>query len=400
MATFIDGTEEEHALEMTKFYCKLMSISIEGPQVTEFYNRLTPLIPKSNDTLVQTLLSSHNNIFADAVVDADIEACIRVLIALSLTNNKQHDAFVQQFCENITSKTNRPELRLKLLSHLFNALPASAHRAVVFKAMIAFAIQNQLVHLLERSFTSVGTWAHSWGLTKAQLIDLYAAIYDAIKSRKWSQAHIDVVTAFVQLGDSTNAEKFEEAAAALSLNSVQHDTIFGFDTLSEVPAVQALSANKNAKYVLAHKLLHLFASENLDAFETFVKANEAALASLGVDVERCRAKMRILTLASLATSAHELTYDVVAKHLHVASTEVEFWVIRTMNAKLLTGKINQIDQVIHVSGSTRRTLKEVEWKQLQTNIQAWRDNMKSLLGVIHDARVKTAGAQADVTART
>jgi len=58
--------------------------------------------------------------------------------------------------------------------------------------------------------------------------------------------------------------------------------------------------------------------------------------------------MRYLALTTLAADRTELSYVDIAQALDIQEFDVELWVIRAINLKLLDAKISQLDQLISI----------------------------------------------------
>jgi hypothetical protein len=65
MTTFIELPNNELASEISRNFCKLMSLSTPKEKVTEFYNTLTPLFTTNIAELVNVLVTNHSRIFAE-----------------------------------------------------------------------------------------------------------------------------------------------------------------------------------------------------------------------------------------------------------------------------------------------------------------------------------------------
>lgn len=66
-----------------------------------------------------------------------------------------------------------------------------------------------------------------------------------------------------------------------------------------------------------YELVNIFATKDLEAFNTFVAGHAAFVASVGLDADASRRTMRMLTLCSMASTKSVLTYEAIAAALQV-----------------------------------------------------------------------------------
>jgi translation initiation factor 3 subunit M len=61
--------------------------------------------------------------------------------------------------------------------------------------------------------------------------------------------------------------------------------------------------------------------------------------------ENCVRKLRLLSLASLASETNEIPYSSIASTLQIKEEEIESWVILAVSAKLIEAKLDQLRRV-------------------------------------------------------
>ena len=79
--------------------------------------------------------------------------------------------------------------------------------------------------------------------------------------------------------------------------------------------MRALSSD--AKHARLYELVDIFAHATLGAYVAYQEKNSAYLSELGIDHERSMETMRLLTLCTLASANHHVTYDAIAEALKV-----------------------------------------------------------------------------------
>lgn len=155
--------------------------------------------------------------------------------------------------------------------------------------------------------------------------------------------------------------------------------------------MQALRSSDTSLF----ELLEIFAADTLDAYEDFVSSTPLSSISGGVladSGDALQTKMRLLTLASLASStpSRSLPYATIASALGVADTEVEKWVIDTIRAGLVEGKLSQLRSEFLVHRATYRVFGEKQWAEVQGRLFVWRRSLEGVLSVIRTERERYA----------
>ena len=120
--------------------------------------------------------------------------------------------------------------------------------------------------------------------------------------------------------DSAELKKNAEKAIKIAIST---KSILSFGNLLEIDAIKALGNTPSAQ------LLNVFQSGTIFDYLVLTKKHPNILSEIGVSDEDALDKIRILTLATLASKhvSKSLSYDAVAKQLDVSAEKVEFWVI-------------------------------------------------------------------------
>lgn len=131
-----------------------------------------------------------------------------------------------------------------------------------------------------------------------------------------------------------------------------------------------------------------------------------------LDSAQLERKIRLLTLATLGfqNMGRDVPYSVIASVLQVEPSQVESWVIDGMcpplqltvlgwlltaipviRAGLLSGKLSQTAQTLHVTRATARAFEREQWEVLEKRLQAWKAGLASVLEVVSASRKKAGG---------
>lgn len=288
-----------------------------------------------------------------------------------------------------------PSLAISILSTVFNTLaPSDASRYPVLLALIAVIRQSGSIYTFEALKPQLSTqlpgWLASWDLTPDDTQHLHRAVADAAHAagdNDLSQTHIVQALQTIPAAHASRPESRDLAVRALT-TALQHPAVFDFTSLTASDAVQALRSSDSALF----ELLEIFTSDTLDAYEALVATTPLASISGGVLAhagDALATKLRLLTLTSLAaasTPARSLPYASIATALRVPPADVEKWVIDTIRAGLVEGKLSQLRQEFLVHRATYRVFGEKQWAEVQGRLMVWRRSLDSVLGVVRAER--------------
>lgn len=313
------------------------------------------------------------------------------------------DMFLSRICLYLSKPvTSSPQfgstLALSILTTIFNTLaPSDSSRYHVFLAIVAVIRQSGSTTAYEalktQLTTQLPTWLTAWELDEEDTQKLHLAVADAAEAAGDSEvANAHVVEALHSIDASEAASKESRELAVRALTSaLTHPAIFDFTSLSASDAVQALRSSDSSLF----ELLEIFVADTLDTYDDFVASTPLSSISGGVLAESGEAlqtKMRLLTLASLASStpSRSLPYATIAAALRVGDAEVEKWVIDTIRAGLVEGKLSQLRSEFLVHRATYRVFGEKQWAEVQGRLFVWRRSLESVLSVIRTERERYA----------
>lgn len=201
-----------------------------------------------------------------------------------------------------------------------------------------------------------------------------------------SLSHVIQALQTIPANESGSKEARDLAVRALT-SALKLPGVFDFTPLTASDAIQALRSSDGTLF----ELFEIFTSDTLDAYEEFIAATPLSSISGGVLADADEAlqnKMRLLTLASLAAStpSRSLAYSTIASALRVPVEDVEKWVIDTIRAGLVEGKLSQLRLEFLVHRATYRVFGDKQWTEVQGRLNVWRRSLESVLGVVRAER--------------
>ncbi|RIB22426.1 hypothetical protein C2G38_2173976 [Gigaspora rosea] len=401
---FTDGPLEVQVLEFASYISKLKGEPEDaGPFIKE-----TNAMLKENklEQVFQTFVAA-TSILLDAP-EKEFEAVYNLLIAILksaspetypvLINNSikalvhdEHDKAIQKF---------------KVLQNLYNTLEYSSPlRYDVFVAILDIATKNDEIETILPQLPRLDTWVKEWSISTEQVRELYLTVSNKLKEAgEIKRSHDFLLKYLATYTSSDDLSVAKSAASRAVIEAIQLPEILSFEDLLELDTIQAL---KNEE---VFELLKVFLSGNLKEYKQFVDTNPGAVEKLGLSNEDNTRKIRLLTLASLASEhvASEITYQTIAKALEIEEEEVEMWTIdgnfniakifvivfnltydnsAVIRAHLIEAKVNQVRKTILVNRSTYRTFTMNQWQQLSDKLDGWKQSLADILQVIANAKL-------------
>eukprot|EP00252_Welwitschia_mirabilis_P007638 TRINITY_DN19227_c0_g2_i2.p1 TRINITY_DN19227_c0_g2~~TRINITY_DN19227_c0_g2_i2.p1 ORF type:complete len:411 (+),score=85.75 TRINITY_DN19227_c0_g2_i2:204-1436(+) len=393
MSLLVETSDEDAYLAVARFTAE-MAWSGAGPEVAEpevmryLEEAQGYMVENRWSDLSSLLLTSAKVIFANAA-EKDLE-CIFTVICNLVTKVESPDealAMADQIATRVIQEANdKPSLGLKILFNLYNVLDNPYSKFLVYKKVLQLAVAGKVTDLLIPSIKKMDMYLKEWNLRKNDQQELFLTISNILKETKGFQKDsysflVKYLSTF-SADDAYISEAKEDAARAI-IEFVKAPDMFQCDLLG-MPAVAQLE--KDGKYVLVYRLLKIFLTQRLDAYLDFQAANSAFLKSYGLVHEDCITKMRLMSLADLASKGGgEISYASVRDTLRITDDEVEYWIVRAISAKLVDCKMDQMRQVAVVNRSTERVFGVAQWKDLHTKLSQWKENVGNVIRNIQKA---------------
>mmetsp|Transcript_32908 Transcript_32908/g.104763 ORF Transcript_32908/g.104763 Transcript_32908/m.104763 type:complete len:287 (-) Transcript_32908:68-928(-) len=279
---------------------------------------------------------------------------------------------------------------MKVLFALYNAAAEGKTRYAVFMDILRYARAASIPEVVLPSMKRVEAWAKEWDLGAEESRALFLECSNFMRDYKpSSRSSFDFLLSYLSTFEGAPAGALaavkEEAVRAV-VEFIKSPDNFQCDLL-DMSSVCALE--KDPKSSGLFKLLSIFLTERLQSFLDFCSANPSLLDSYGLKYDDCVSKMRLMSLAALATESPsgEIDYGTVRDTLMVKDGEVEEWVVRAISLKLVEAKMDQLRGVVVISRATQRVFSRPQWEDLRSKLAQWRENVAGVT-----RRVAKAGA--------
>lgn len=288
-----------------------------------------------------------------------------------------------------------PSLALTTLTTIFNTLPSdSDSRYHVFLAILkvirATSATQAFETLTSQLRTNVPKWLAEWQLDEEDARQLHIAIADVAAASGNNDMSFEYLLLALDTipPDQASGEEAQKLAKRTLMAAFTNPSVTDFTPLTQSDAIQGLRRSEPGLF----DLLEIFSADDYSAYLDFIQSTPLASLHLDSASEVLETKIRLLTMATTAANApnRSVPYSEIAKALQIPLSNVEIWVIDTIRAGLVEGKLSQMKQEFLVQRATYRVFGDKQWAEIQGRLMVWRRSLESVLGVIKSEREKFA----------
>ncbi|CAB61449.2 Eukaryotic translation initiation factor 3 subunit M [Schizosaccharomyces pombe] len=309
--------------------------------------------------------------------EKELEPILAVFINL-IQESAAFEDHVSKFCqalEQIADQNNNltPAI-LSVLSILFNtAVKERQHaRLSILTSVVTLTTRYSLFSTLAPNLKYFPDWLKEAGVSVSDHRAFNIFVSKAIQSYDDEQSFAFLLEA-VKMDNSTA----DEAVRELVQRAVNSPKYFFFDDIVTLPPVQQLEQS-------TLQLLGILSGGMTDDYVSWVAENHAHCQHQKFDEDAIARKMKLLTIASLATQApnNTLSYGDVAKSLKIDENEVELWIIDVIRAGLVEGRMSQLTKTLSIHRSSYRVFGKHEWVALHEKLAKWGSSLRYMLQVM------------------
>ncbi|KAF9195131.1 hypothetical protein BGZ51_004558 [Haplosporangium sp. Z 767] len=380
---FIDAPVQDQVVELATYIS-----SLRGDEEQALVKEVVPLVEAEKIADATKVLLRESKALLEAP-EKEFESAHNLLVAIVLIDADK--AAVEQILKTlILEPTQKSAIKFKVLSNIFNTLPANSPlRLSVFTAIVDLAVASDDMDLVLPQLQYVPSWISEWGVgadaERALLLTLSDRLKESGNQYQSLEFLLKLLTSF---NGSSELDAQKANATRAIVESLALPEVLNFENLLKIDAIQHLKSEK------VYELLSVFMSGNVQDYRTLVAKHAGLIKELGLDEEETLRKIRLLSLASLGSEnlARELSYQEIAKALEVEESEVELWVIDVIRAGLVEAKLNQVSKVVIINRSIYRTFGTAQWQQLSQRLNGWKSSLAEILQVVANAKLTTGAA--------
>ncbi|ORX90835.1 PCI-domain-containing protein [Basidiobolus meristosporus CBS 931.73] len=377
---FVEGSPDVQALDFASY---VSDIKGEENENSPYYLEIKALVDSEKfDEVYQKFVDESDLLLT--LDDQETELAFNHLLAVIVGSKAaSSEALLQKLIEALVKAEGKASVRMQILSNYFNVLPATFPlRYTLFVAVVNVASQNNRMEAVASQLKSVDSWLQQWGASKSQIRELYLLLSEKLNTAQYYKQSYEYALKYLASFDS-DAEEAKPFAKKAIVDAIKMPGVFQFEDLSKMPSVQLLQGET------IFKLMNIFLNGSLTEYNQFVAENGQAVQEFGFNEEDNINKIRMLTLASLGSEhlGNELSYSAVCDALKIDADEVEFWVIDVVRAGLIEAKLNQLNETVTISRSTRRVFTTKDWEELGAKMKGWKQSLSDILKVVSNAKV-------------
>ncbi|KAK2198353.1 bifunctional Eukaryotic translation initiation factor 3 subunit M/Eukaryotic translation initiation factor 3 subunit M eIF3m-COP9 signalosome complex subunit 7 COPS7/Proteasome component (PCI) domain/Winged helix DNA-binding domain superfamily [Babesia duncani] len=281
------------------------------------------------------------------------------------------------------------DLRLRLLQMLYNSVePTLPLRATVYIEILEFAAKHDIFMALVPVIKKVEDWMKDWSLDKNGKIYIFHIIAEQLdKLQKHDLAYEYWEKRIKCCDDAATYTKEEnvKATAEFVVRSLKADHVLYFDRLACMPAVAHL---KETKYAPLVELLRIFIKGDGNDLERFVeKHKEKTFDDLGLPLQLCRDKIRLLSLTSLCQHESQVSIARIQEHLGVDKNNVEQVIVNAISKGVMDALIDQKTQKVIIRSVMQREFSDEQLRILQSNLMQWKGCLDNLINIVANNNV-------------
>ncbi|KAI6024521.1 hypothetical protein EDC04DRAFT_2724058 [Pisolithus marmoratus] len=280
------------------------------------------------------------------------------------------------------SPSEQSSVKYRILSNLFNATPrTSALRPPIYTTLLELAASNGQLDLVPFSKPDIERWLKEWSVSDEEKSRFLKFIVDILVQSGRPETAYEYRLLYVQ-SLPPSSELRQSAAVDAIAAALRQPTVFDFEPLCKLEAVIA------AKDHELFPLLQIFLDGGPPELKTWADNNVTVLDAYDLDRSELEQKIRLLALSSLAFDyiGRDLSYSQISSTLQVSPSEVEKWTIDVIRAGLVSGKLSQATQTLHVVRSSARKFEREQWEALEKRLLAWKTGLASVIEVVANAQ--------------
>eukprot|EP00003_Mantamonas_plastica_P028956 TRINITY_DN677_c0_g1_i15.p1 TRINITY_DN677_c0_g1~~TRINITY_DN677_c0_g1_i15.p1 ORF type:complete len:329 (-),score=146.93 TRINITY_DN677_c0_g1_i15:67-1053(-) len=292
-------------------------------------------------------------------------------------------------------------LQLKILSNMFSTFRKSVHGLSLFQSLVGYGTRINQIRSVLAQFKTVNEferWLDGLELSAKDRMGFLLCATNALHQvvpLTALQFFISTLRFYTALGDDDKAtvsgEEMTQAAKDAAILAIRLPDALKFSLLLSTSPVQGLKTSDAELF----ELLSVFVSGTYTDFVAFLNANDGVLSSLSLDKEALTRKIKLLTIATVASSSgmgEKIAYTSLVDALGLDDVqEVEQWVIDAIQAKIIDARLDQSSQSVIVRQVVQRDA--VDWDLLDQRLTAWTNNVANILETLKKARTVEEIAQ-------
>ena len=375
--------------------------------------------------LKKTIVAKKDFLFNTSVENIDsLFTLTMTFLSFATLENVPHtpiSSLISDILISTSSNTNTEicKICLNLLFQLYNLSNKSENSlgVILLIKIIQYAKDTNQIDVVLPLFDQIETWKSSSPsgtlVNNERYRELYILLIDCYESLKKSTSS-DVTSEYttkiqslyysylLSLEDEPTVSSeskevlqiLKKCAFCYVENPIQ--ALKAGQDYSSRKGMQALKQLNNASPL--YTLVQIFSAGTFQELEEFSNAHKDFIEhELGLQkdasgsnhiemfFDKLFTDIRLLTIASMASTSTDriLTYDEIAKELHISRDEVEQWVVDATAEDLIECKMDQVQEIVEISKSKGRIVNQSTFERLQNTVQGWKSSVDRMKEAVY-----------------
>lgn len=369
--------------------CHFVSTKMSPEKGPEFFGVCKELIETlKTEELIHKILEQKSHFEKETDAEGIFETLFSLIYALG--DNNESQKIIRDIITSLIDATDKPLLRLKALTSLFNLTFAGDSKFEVLNAIFKYARETNQSEQITHLYAKYDDWVAAWSLTVDQQRELLKNLTLALQQTGKADQALATMTKIFRTctGDKYPADVEELICAAL-LSAIQSPISAFSDRVALLESLNTVALTQDPASSLA-SLLRIICDGSLADFADFKAKSSAILTKHNLDADVLEHNLRLLSLCSLAARSQDKVIsfaDVKAAIGCVDDDEAEVWVIEAISENLLVASIDQLSGTVTVSKFAHRSFGASDWKEVATQLAKLRKSVAESVEAINSSKV-------------
>lgn len=369
--------------------CHFVSTKMSPEQGSEFFGVCKELIETlKTEELIHKILEQKSHFEKESDAEGIFETLFSLINALGGNNESQK--IIKDIIASLTDSTEKPLLRLKALTSLFNLTFAGDSKFEVLGAIFKYARETNQSEQVTHLYAKYDDWVAAWGLNVAQQQQLLKDITKALQQAgKADLALASMTKIFRTFNDDKYPADVEALVCAALMSAIQSPISAFADRVALLESLNATAISTEPLLSLV-ALLRVICDGSLADFTAYKSKSAGVFTKHNLNADAIEHEIRLLALCSLAARSPDkiMTFSAIKEAVGCAdSDEAEVWVIEAISENLLTASIDQLRGTVTVSKFAHRSFGANDWKDLSSQLVKLRKSVADCVDAINKAKM-------------
>lgn len=370
------------------------------------YDMFTLLLSAS-DLVFETLTEAKKNGKVKVIIDnketiksfnefyKDVEEYFVILISMlqqEFKSVEELNSAIDNFIKTIKNYSVFPELRLKVLQLLYNSFNENfSFRFPTFIAILQFSSQNNLFHHILPYVKFVDQWIKQWDINVSEKRQIYLIIANELKKLKKDHDSFNHLKKHIYYFQRESTEilshpKTVQASVSLIVDAINLNNNIYFHEILSMDAIQNLRNIK--EHADIYELLIIFYKDGIKEFLAFKNTHGLDFfKKYDINLSVCEDKMYLLSIISLFKDTKIQSINSISEQLNITPLKIEQILVSAIGNGVISAKINQVEQTIHMNNTVFRHFDESQWYLLNEQVDKYIQNVQKIIDLSAKTRI-------------